>query len=434
VITTSQSAVRCYQTCPRKRYWQYEAENGHAGEWYCKSCQHYFSRDLTLMFDKEKGARCPECHVFGLDTVAPGWERRRLALPLVTGIFVHRGLESALKGETPNSAASHARGAYLEEVSARGLAVEEGTDEQAVVEEQAAHVEGLVLAWCRVRLPKWQDEYEIIEVEVEDRVPLSEDIVLAVRADAIVRRKYDHRMFVVNFKTVAQADDRWIRSWEVDMQLMTELLAAERRHGSVFGGVIIEGLIKGRRMPDKAPDGSVTGYHDATPLLYGYKIDANPPLAQLEYTHEYTRRKGWYKFPTWRESFGNTFGAITECNSSLNYWVNWLPEETVEAQFAIVPPIMRDEQRIESKVRQIVTMEHNIVQSSRVVASLGLHEGLDYAFPSNEQECYWPSRCQCFDLCYTAGVAADPAGSGLYMPRVDHHQPMNERGEHCLSN
>ena len=53
------------------------------------------------------------------------------------------------------------------------------------------------------------------------------------------------------------------------MQLMTELLAAERRHGQQFGGVIIEGLIKGRRMPEKDSDGNVTAYRDSTPLLYG---------------------------------------------------------------------------------------------------------------------------------------------------------------------
>jgi hypothetical protein len=60
-----------------------------------------------------------------------------------------------------------------------------------------------------------------------------------------------------------------LKSWEVDMQLMTELLAAERRHGQQFGGVIIEGLIKGRRMPEKDSDGNVTAYRDSTPLLYG---------------------------------------------------------------------------------------------------------------------------------------------------------------------
>lgn len=387
MIVTSRSAVAAFQRCPRLRYWQYEAENS---------------------------------------TSTPGWERKALAIPLVTGIYVHQGLEQALKGESPASAAGHAKAAYLGEVEKRGLAVEEGSDEQAVIEEQAAHVEALVLAWCRVRLPKWLEEYELVEVEAEDRVPLSEDVVLAVRADAIVRRKYDHRMFVVNFKTVGTADERWLRGWEVDMQLMTELLAAERRHGHEFGGVIIEGLIKGRRMPEKDSDGNVKGYRDSSPLLYGYKCDADPPLVPLQYQWEYTKRKGWYRFPTWREPFQGSvagFGNVSYEASRLSpieYWINWLPEEVVEAQFTVVPPIMRDEQKIESKVVQIATMEKQIRAGVLAVES-GV--SLDATFPQNEHSCVYPSKCAMYDMCFTGNVASDPGGSGLYVPRTDHHAP-----------
>lgn len=377
-IVTSRSKIATYLTCPRKCFWTYCAENG---------------------------------------TTTLGWERRKLTIPLVTGIYVHRGLEAALNGLDGPAAAEVAKGEYLAEVGARGLAVEEGTDEQAVVDEQAAHVEALVLAWCRVRLPRWLEEYEVVEVEVEDRVPLAEDVVLAVRADVIVRRRADHRMFVVNFKTVGTADDRWLKSWEVDMQLMTELLAAERRHGHEFGGVIIEGLIKGRRMPEKNDVGDVVGYRDQTPLLYGYKHDADPPLAPLEYSHEYTRRKGWHRFPVWKEQFPSAGGM-----SPLSYWVNWLPEEVVEAQFTLVPPIMRDPGRIESCVRQIVAIERNIASANH-----GYEFVLDEMFPQNTGECNWPSKCPCYDLCWTANVADEVAGSGLYQPRTDHHA-MKENG------
>ena len=392
MIVTSRSAVATYQSCPRKRYWQYEAENS---------------------------------------TPTRGWERRKLNIPYSTGIYVHQGLEHLLGGNDATTAAAKARAAYLAEVEARSLVVEEGSDVTEVVSEQAAHVEALVLAWARVRKPKWDEEYELVEVEIEDRVPLSDDVTLAVRADAIVRRKYDHRMFVVNFKTVATADERWMRQWETDMQLMTELLAAERRHGHEFGGVIIEGLIKGRRMPEKDNVGTITGYRDSTPLLYGYKLDANPPLNAGEYGWEYTRRKGWYRFPVWKENFSSGQG--------LNYWINWLPEEVVEAQFCVVPPIMRDAERIESKVRQIVEMERTIHRNLSYLGkerTLRLGDGtnlhnvmtLDECFPQNEQECHWPSKCPCYDLCFTANVAQDPGGSGLYQPRIDHHKEPSDGG------
>jgi hypothetical protein len=377
VITTSRSAVASYQQCPRKRYWQYEAPNG---------------------------------------TATPGWERRRLALPLVTGIYTHHGLELLLGGTSPTEAARSASLAYREEVASRGLAVEVDSSEAEVVEEQAAHVEALVLAWARVRWPQWQEQYELVEVEKEDRVALADDVTLAVRADAIVRRKADGRMFVVNFKTVGTADERWLRAWETDMQLMTELLAAEQRHGQEFGGVIIEGLVKGRRMPQKNDVGDVIGYADSTPLLYGYKVDANPPLTPQEYGWEYTRRKGWHKFKTWRESFS----AANPTMHGLAYWINWLPQEVVESQFVVVPPIMRDRDRIESKVRQIVSIERGIHAALNVDGGIG-EVGLDLHFPQNERSCHYPSKCPFYEACFERGTSDDMQGSGLYLPRVDHH-------------
>lgn len=376
-IVTSRSAVASYLTCPRKRWLAYEAPNG---------------------------------------TGTPGWERRKHAIPLVTGIYVHHGLEQALKGAPPSDAAYSAKLDYLAEVKARGLAVEEGADEAAVVEEQAAHVEALVLAWCRVRLPKWREEYELVEVESEDRVPLADDVTLAVRADAVVRRKYDGRMFVVNFKTVGTADDRWLRAWEVDMQLMTELLAAERRHGHEFGGVIIEGLVKGRRMPEKDSVGTITGYRDSSPLLYGYKCDADPPLVPLQYQWEYSRRKGWYRFPVWKEEFPGMPG------SALDYWINWLPSEVVEAQFITVPPIMREQERIESCTRQIVAIERKIEWYNEFIGDSDERTAaLDECYQQNTHACTYPSRCQFYDACWSPGVGSDIGESGLFQARRDHH-------------
>ena len=186
---------------------------------------------------------------------------------------------------TPQAAARKATTSYREEAEARGMDVEQGAVEGAVIEEQSAYIEAVTHAFARVRLPHWQKEYDLIECEQEDRVPLSDDVTLAVRADAIVRRKADGRMFVVNFKTVGSADERWMRQWEVDMQLMTELLAAERRHGGEFGGVIIEGIVKGARVKVDAhlsevrdSGKEVAGVITRNKLLYGYKRDADPPL------------------------------------------------------------------------------------------------------------------------------------------------------------
>lgn len=408
MITTSRSAVSAFQRCPRLRYWQYEAPNG---------------------------------------TDTPGWESRKLAIPLVTGIYVHQGLAEALLGASASEAAAHAKAMYMEEVGARGLQRDEGDgDEQAIIDEQSAHVEALVLAWCRVRLPRWQEEFEVVAVEQEDRIALSDDVVLAVRQDAIVRRKADGRMFVVNFKTVAQADERWMRQWETDMQIMTELLAAEARYGEQFGGVIIEGLVKGQRVGvdqwlkevrgDDAKD-KVHARIDRSRLLYGYKTEGDPPLTPKQYDWAGTTRKGWKKFRTWKEDFSglNADGMRAFGASPIDYWVRWLPEEVVEQCFAIVPPILRDASRIESCVRQIVAIEQDISNGTKSInfaAAYDATEGhieqaehqLDRYFPQNGHSCIYPTRCGMFDMCWSAGISDDP--TSLYRTRVDHHQEVTK--------
>ena len=402
-IITSRSAVSRYQQCPRLRWWQYEAPNG---------------------------------------TATPGWERRAMSIPLSTGIYTHKGIEVLLRqvvagwAQDVQEAVEQACSAYRDEVDQRGIAVEADSQAEDVIEEQRAHIEAMIRAWARVRLPRWLEQYEIIEVETEDRIELSDDVTLAVRADAVVRRKADDRMFVVNFKTVGNPDERWLRSWEVDMQLMTELLAAERRHGKVFGGVIIEGLVKGARVKVghdlrevRDANKEVAGYIDRSPLLYGFKTDADPPLTPLQYQWESTTRKGWYKFRTWKEDFVRyDISLVKNCGmSSLEYWVNWLPEECLENLFVTVPPIMRNEGMIESKVNQIIAMERNVMKGTHMVNGTSLEPrglytlALDYSFPQNEHNCVYPSKCQCYELCFESGTAEDPGGSGLYQARKDHH-------------
>jgi hypothetical protein len=399
-IITSRSAVKTYQDCNRKRFHMYEAENG---------------------------------------TPTRGWERKAMSIPLSTGIYTHLGIEVLLRqviAGVPtdvDAAVSVASTEYAGEVEQRGIAVEADSQAEDVIDEQRAHIEAMIRAWARVRLPRWLEQYEVIEVEAEDRIALSDDVTLAVRADVVVRRKSDDRYFVVNFKTVANPDERWLRSWEVDMQLMTELLAAERRHGKVFGGVIIEGIVKGARVKVghdlrevRDANKEVAGYIDRSPLLYGFKQDADPPLRALEYQWESTTRKGWYKFRTWREDFQHAV-LMPTTHTALEYWVNWLPEEVLENLFVTVPPIMRNASMIESKVTQIVSMERS-VHTGRGVVMAGQNGSSDEKrylqdvyFPQHEGECYWPSRCPMFEMCYEPGTAEDPLGSGLYQTRHDHH-------------
>lgn len=383
MILTSRTRYESYLQCPRLGFLAYDASNG---------------------------------------TSVGGWMRRALALPLATGSHVHTALAALLTGAELESVVTDVLAGYRAEVAERGLDIEAG-EIADVADEQAALVEALVRAWARVRLPRWLDEFEVVDVEREESAVLAADeggkpgVTLMARADAIVRRKADRRLFVASWKTVNEAGERWYHNFEVDAQLLTETLAVEQRLGEPIAGVLVEGLVKGRRTPEKDSEGNILAYRQGSPLIYGYKFPGNLPLEPASYDWNYTRKKGWVRFPVWREEFAAMVPAV-DC-TPIQYWVSWLPPETVEQQFAVVPPILADSALTQAHARQMVAEERRTAELVQLVKASPSH--LDDAFPQNRRRCYFPTKCFAFEICHVGGVLADPAGSGLYLPRVAHH-------------
>lgn len=365
LIITSRSAHISTQQCNRLRYWQYEAPNGSDG--------------------------------------VRGWQRKRLSLPLSTGSWTHTGVQRMLEGATTQDAVTDAVSGYLAEVSERGLELEVPDAEQTpAVQEQAALIEGLLWAFARVRLPLWLRDYEFVEVESEEVTPLAEDVVLASRKDALVRRKADNRLYVVKWEVISDTGDWWYSSPEKGIPLLVNTLGIERRIGEQVG-VIVEGLIKGTRHAVKDEDGNKTGTRETSPLVYGYKATGLPTL----YDCKYRRGSGWSRFKVWEEEFSSGIG------SPVAFWVNWLPDELVESLFASVT-IERNQQHIESFVIQLVASERLVRQWREAVESGS--KTLDETFCQNVSSC---RGCPMHEMCWQPGVATAPAASGLYIPSND---------------
>lgn len=251
---------------------------------------------------------------------ARGWQRRAHAIPLATGSYVHKGLELILTGATPYDAAIQASDEYRMIAYERGLDC--AGDMSFVIEEQSTLVAGLVYAWGQVRWPVVQHEWEVLPtptgpaVEREGVAKLAEDVTLQYRADWIGRRRSNGQVFVWNFKTLSLLDERWLKGWEIDSQVLTEAWAVEAELGLPVAGVIIEGLIKGSRRKDKDEFGQTIGERQQSVLCYGYHAAGNPPLTPPEWTHEYKRGKGWQRF---------SVGAPGQ--PTFNEWVDQLPAE-----------------------------------------------------------------------------------------------------------
>jgi hypothetical protein len=454
-IVTSNSAYQTFMSCNRKRYLAYEALNGTAtrgwerqrmslplstGVW----C-HRVAQGLLLM----KG-------------LANDWDSAtNPSLVRLAGSLGAWCKEMGLEGQKIPTEASEAivacvRG-YQAEARERGLdlglqmdgSLPEEKFVERTIEEQSALLEAFGWAFLRVRLPKLiggyqepittgpeslvhgnlQGEYELVDVEREEYTLLSGDVGLQSRCDAVLRRKSDQRLFIYNLKTSGNPDKRWKDSFEVDAQLMTETLAVERRLGERVYGVIIDGFDKGMRveldyttLKERPKDGAEKWYGQRSRLIYGYKCEDIPGRPVL-YDYEGTTRKGWGKFAVWQEQFAQAPVGM----SPVEYWVNWLPVEQVEAAFITLPPIMRSDRAVESAVRQMVSVETRIRDMRTLIEDLPSDPNvLDRAFPQNFKSCVYPSRCGFYELCH--GSAGDDPASNGFQPRTSNH-PVLEGGE-----
>jgi hypothetical protein len=439
-ILTSNSAYGTFMTCPRKRYWAYEAPSDSTsamGGWERKS----MSLPLSTGGWSHKIAQ----GLFLLQAIPAGWKVgsdgpvARLVASLSRWCS-DLGLEGQkVPTNAPETIMACVEG-YRVEVRQRGLdlglSMDGSLPEEKFVErtiaEQSALLEAFGWAFLRVRLPRLLEEYELLDVEREEYTLLSGDVGLQSRCDAVLRRRSDARLFIYNLKTSGNPDKRWKDQFEVDAQLMTETLAVGRRLGERVYGVIIDGFDKGVRveldfttLKERPKDGSEKWYGQRSRLIYGYKCEDIPGRPTL-YDYEGTTRKGWGKFAVWEEEFPFAQGEMKNYLSPVQYWVNWLPIEQVEAAFITLPPIRRSDRAVESAVRQIVATEQKI-RTNRVALEAwptteyetGVHSSIDEHFPQNFKSCVYASRCQFYEFCH-GDAAQDPASHG-FQPRKSNH-------------
>lgn len=448
-ILTSNSAYSAFQDCPRKRWWGYEA------------------------ISQYKGHFLPEIR---------GWERKSLSLPLATGGWIHRvaqGLflthgivkdwasvkrlavslsgwckELWLEGvRVPTDSSTVILAClegYLNEARTRGLdlglqmdgSVAEEAVAERVIEEQGALLEAFGWAFLRVRLPQLLEEYELVDVEREETSLLSADVGLQGRCDAVLRRRSDQRLFIYNLKTSSNpSDKRWQDHWQVDQQLMTETLAVERRLNERVYGVIIDGFDKGQRVrmdyhtfkevrqpktysPQFAHhyvshEQALAYEGQRSRLIYGYKCEETVPGRPTLYDYEGTTRKGWEKFAVWQEQFCHQ--APT---TAVQHWIEWLPQEQVEASFVTLPPIMREDRKLEAMVRQMVATERGIRKNRELVEQCAMpnsnqyNEYLDITSPQNFHSCHYPSKCWAYAICHED---VNPEQDDRFVPRKANH-------------
>jgi hypothetical protein len=190
-ILTDRTRYQTYLDCPRRRWWAFE---------------------------------------WGAAPGSPGGVVPvMLSMPLSTGIYVHEGIAHILRHvdttEAVEEAVHLACANYAQQVAARGLRTEPvepslAADQNAfTAREQQALIEALIRAYAQAQLPILLAEYDVIEVETERLMPLSDDgddgvgrdfgrLLWQSRADALLRQRSSGDHYVLSLKTSGGAWDR----------------------------------------------------------------------------------------------------------------------------------------------------------------------------------------------------------------------------------
>lgn len=353
-----------------------------------------------------------------------GLSRTVASLPLINGDFVHKALACLVQGEDMNGVLEALSNQYRADMQGRTVYGE--LDLEFLINEQLTLLEGLVRAWGRVRLNALLSEYDIVDIEREVEWEMAPGIIVMLRMDLVLRRKRDKLLFVKDYKTVGTLYDDWAKKFEHDTQLLCYTLAAEAIYKEPIGGLLMEGLIKGRRAKEKAVTSPFHGLMiQQSPLCYAYKSGVAKNPNAFVYEHKWSR--GAEKVPVWEMPGGIEHWLATEW-SDLDCLELFVPLPAIK-------PVRRDAERwLRQMTHQERGIRHDVDEAERLRREWDEQQTddtwdeyqvfLDEMFPQNQNHCHrytFNHPCPNEQLCFTEEVEADPLKSGLYEVRIPHH-------------
>jgi hypothetical protein len=259
------------------------------------------------------------------------------------------------------------------------------------------------LAWERAAAESFFEKYEVVSIEEELTTPLTTNVVLYTRADAILRERLSGDLWVLNWKTAGDVKD-WNKKWFYDIQSWTESLAAEAKLGEPVRGCIFYGVWKGPMY-----NGGISSR-----LVYGYRYTgAN---GTISYGTE-NSGKG-VRFPVWQERFPFGDGVAA--------WVNFLDPSFLQKYFVESAPQIRQDSLVENWLRQVTSYESDV---DHVLQQGSEQDKLDFFWQNwGEQTC---SRCAFNPICMERATPEALIAEGFLRPR--HRSPRDEAEEKALT-
>lgn len=272
---------------------------------------------------------------------------------------------------------------------------EAAAGDQLVLESLSRRM-GWVASWALYNEPLLRATYENVALEHElvlDREPLW----VAVTPDRAVRQKEaPKRLVLLDYKGVGGwgATLNWMEYWPYAIQQHTILKALGEEMGEEALCGQIVGLYKGQQR-----DGRL--YH---PYVWAF---FNPDTGE------------W--FPLGSGKRGLTYRPVWEYDGGMLEWVQKCGPDIARDMFPVSRPIFLNERLLEDLViartrrEQEVSIIRAKAQADRTVRAQHFEPRFSKCRPVIGDACPYQAAC------HNASVNADPLGSGLYVPRVPHH-------------
>lgn len=407
-----------------------------------------------------------------------GLTLKKQALPLATGIWVHKILEAFTQvlrqfdrlpalGEVREIIAAMVA-AYIAEVERYGFrGILGGPETEETIAEQAALISGLGWVLRLKFLPWLHQSYKVVAVEQErlhflecscGAPPLDAEEhirrgctgkAIMLRTDLLAQRRDASTLAYFECKTTGWESEAWAEQWETDPQLALGTVDAEQLWGAEVTELYVVGLNKGRRTRDRY-DPTDTRKKQSSPLCYGYRREGNPPLATEDWlpSYEWTNEQGEVKRAsrahrrtgvwTLGESDWPVWRAYQTANPDLSpeeFWVRFLPESVLDKICFILGPMNRQDQQLQVLLRGFLGEERKWQDVLWVLYELQL-QGHPWASPEFQARldelvpCSWACRpfgrehqCEFVEICHRHTGWDDPLGTGRYQPRLPHHDP-----------
>ena len=373
---------------------------------------------------------CEMLRYLNYHAMGKGLSRPVPKVALAVGLAVHAGLDIALQyhddPEVEKLALDAAGCTYAQEVPYDALV--QNSPEHQRWAEQWWLVAGLVMGFIRVRLPGLMEEYEVYringvpEIEKEHEIELIPGVTLMLRFDAILRRKSDGLLVIIDYKTLSYLSDDWQKQHEISLQTLLYTWAAAKLFTQEAVAIEYEGLCKGQLRKDTAKSSPFFGTRvQQSPFCYAYYHKTGGV-----WQTDYTQQKGWEKVALWKHFVRpqEWIGMLEESGKLVELY-NTMPPvlPTTLDQEETVAAIVRGEMGFNLKLEDL---ERNVAmacgwgipkEEARVREERKL-------FEQNRGRCYkfgMDNACAMIEYCFNRTCAENPLEDGIYEARTPHH-------------